>query len=388
MTRSTWTRQHGTAMVNGFAMQLDELGLSRVHLRGLHYRLIDRPKPDGRPYTNTDADWAWLQMHAAKAARWLRYIGFDRIVDHRNDAPQIIEFTPPPQPWGCAYVNTDFQLPTNLKPHSLLSLDAAQPNHLMLVGEKSSLRGVLDNIAFRYSADLYLPTGEMSDTMAHTMAASSVDDNRPMKVFYISDCDPSGWQMPISLARKLQALKVIEFPDMEFAVYRVGLLPEQVRMHGLPSTPLKDTERRADKWLEAMGCEQTEIDAMLALRPELLWQIIIDAITPFYDSTLDTRVAAARRDWESRAQAVIDEQTDAAAIADAVGKLERKRIEIEEILDTVRRNKDNFNLPTIPEIPAAQIDQPKPLALCDSRWDFDVQTAILIESRDYRLDNE
>ena len=47
-----------------------ELGLGErtIHLRGLHYMLIGRPKPDGTPYTNTDADWTWLQADAGKAA--------------------------------------------------------------------------------------------------------------------------------------------------------------------------------------------------------------------------------------------------------------------------------------------------------------------------------
>lgn len=39
--------------------------------------------------------------------------------------------------------------------------------------------------------------------------------------------------LPVSLARKLQALNVIEFPGLEFTVYRVGLLPRQVQMYGL-----------------------------------------------------------------------------------------------------------------------------------------------------------
>ena len=39
---------------------------------------------------------------------------------------------------------------------------ADQPYHLVLVGEKSSLRPVLSGVANRYRADLYLPTGEIS----------------------------------------------------------------------------------------------------------------------------------------------------------------------------------------------------------------------------------
>ncbi|HEY3034859.1 MAG TPA: hypothetical protein VGJ54_09390, partial [Streptosporangiaceae bacterium] len=53
------------------------LGDRRIHLRSLHYMVIGRPKPDGTPYRNTDADWLWLQGDAAKAARFLGYIPFD-----------------------------------------------------------------------------------------------------------------------------------------------------------------------------------------------------------------------------------------------------------------------------------------------------------------------
>jgi hypothetical protein len=221
------------------ATALDELGLNRVHLRGLHYRLIDRPKPTGLPYTNTDADWAWLQMHAAKAARWLGYIGFDRIVDHRNTEP-VIRLATPPQPKGCVATDFDVYLPDtdDLTPKATLDdFTGTQPYHLVIVGEKSSLFETLSLIADEYQADLYLPAGEISDTQVYRMAASNVNDNRPMAVFYISDCDPSGWQMPISLARKLQALKLIQFPDMEFKMYRMGLLPEQTRMYGFAINP-------------------------------------------------------------------------------------------------------------------------------------------------------
>jgi hypothetical protein len=46
-------------------------------------------KPNGLPYTNTDADWVWLQENAAKAARWLGYLPFAQIVDNRNTPPVI-----------------------------------------------------------------------------------------------------------------------------------------------------------------------------------------------------------------------------------------------------------------------------------------------------------
>ena len=108
-----------------------------------------------------------------------------------------------------------------------------------------------------------------------------------MVVFYFADCDPAGWQMSISVSRKLQALQALEFGGLDIEVHRVALTPDQVREYGLPSTPLKDTERRADKWTAAMGVEQTEIDALAALQPDVLTQMARDAIAPFFDSTLD-----------------------------------------------------------------------------------------------------
>jgi hypothetical protein len=76
------------------------LGARRIHLRGLHYMVIGRPKPDGTQYTNTDEDWLWLAGKAGKAARWLGYIPFDQIVDQRNAVPAVRKFEPPdPQPY-------------------------------------------------------------------------------------------------------------------------------------------------------------------------------------------------------------------------------------------------------------------------------------------------
>src|SRR5262249_38306305 len=144
-----------------------------------------------------------------------------------------------------------------------------QPYHLVLVGEKSSLRPVLGDVADRFKADLYLPTGEISDTHAHTMAKSAVKDGRPMVVLYFTDCDPAGWQMPISLTRKLQGLKAIKFDELDFEFHHVGLTPDQVRQYNLPSTPLKDTEKRGDKWMANHGVAQTEVDALAALQPDL-----------------------------------------------------------------------------------------------------------------------
>lgn len=62
-----------------------------VHLRGLHYRIVSRKNvprlPDGRVYKNDADSWDWLGF-AAKYARMLGHVPFDRITDERNEAPE------------------------------------------------------------------------------------------------------------------------------------------------------------------------------------------------------------------------------------------------------------------------------------------------------------
>jgi|SRR6516165_10795616 len=77
-----------------FAQQVERfLGpTAKIHLRGLHYRISssgDVRMRNGLPYTNTDQAWEWFQEEPAKAARWLGYVPFDRIIDERNAPPGI-----------------------------------------------------------------------------------------------------------------------------------------------------------------------------------------------------------------------------------------------------------------------------------------------------------
>ncbi len=290
-----------------------------------------------------------------------------------------------------AYLSTelDIEIPDDIEP--ILHTDdfrGVQPYRLVLIGEKSSLEPVLSPVAAGHQADLYLPTGEPSDTMLHQMARTGAADGRPMVVLYFSDCDPSGWQMPVSVGRKLQAFKIQLFPGLEFAVYRVALTPGQVREYDLPSTPLKDTEKRADRWQQAMGVAQTEIDSIAALRPDLLRQIARGAIAPFYDYELDRRVARYRDEWLGRAREMIAASFDldrlAEIRADAEQQLDGMREQVRELNDALRIDVDPDDLPPI-ELPEAETrgvaTHP---ALIDSQWDFAEQCQALIDSKAYR----
>jgi hypothetical protein len=364
------------------------LGDRKIHNRGLHYAILGQPKPDGSQYVSDNDSWEYLEK-ASKCARWLGYIPFDSITDQRNAAP-IVRIFESPDPWPYINVGIDVDLPAaddiipKLGVHDFAGV---QPYKLVMVGEKSSLDVVLGPIAQTYEADLYLPTGDISDTMIYQMARVGADDGRPMVVQYFADADPSGWNMGIVVARKLQALKTLHFPHLEFEVHRAALTVDQVRQYGLPSTPLKESEKRADKWRAAMGVEQTEIDALATLRPDLLEEVARAALAPFYDFDLDHRVHDAKQEWLDAALTVLNSQLDTARLArirsEAAEKLFAMRMQIDELNDALRIDVDDFDLPDI-VVPESELTQGlTPWPLLDSSWSFVEQTAALKASKAY-----
>jgi hypothetical protein len=279
--------------------------------------------------------------------------------------------------------------PGSIEPEAVVEgFEGRQVYRLVIFGEKSSLAEVVGPMAEAYDADLYLPTGEISDTLLHTMARVGAADGRPMVVLCLSDCDPSGWQMPISIARKLQALRTLHFPDLDVQVRRVGLLPDHVREFELPSTPLKATERRADRWRELMGVEQTEIDALAALRPDVLRTLLRDAIEPFYDLTLDDRVESARVQWEAEAQETLEAHLGEDKLDRLRDQAEARLEELEELRDEINdllnaAVGDDFEFPKV-EVPEAEIDsKPDGEPLFDSGDDYADATLKLKASRAY-----
>lgn len=346
--------------------------------RGLHYALLGRRKPDGTVYVNDAKNWRWLDAVASRAARWGGLVPFDRIIDRKNNAPTIRlaeEVGPEPQ---LSHYLDDIDLMPRVW---LADFNTAHPYRIALVAEKSSAADLLEPLSRRYNTDLYAPDGEMTDTMIHRMAQAADADGRPLVVIYFSDCDPSGYQMPISVARKLQAFRDFEFPYLDFRVVQAAMLPEQIIEHKLPSSPLKDKEKRAGAWREAFGVEQTELDSLTSLRPDLFEEIAVEAIERFYDTDLEREVRLIREEWEEQAQAAVD------ALADS-GEQARLRAEAEAAIEALRvqieADFDRVELPDIPEVPESDLDPGEvPNTVIDSADDWRTQTRKLIDRKRY-----
>jgi hypothetical protein len=138
---------------------------------------------------NDDDTWHWLVDTAAKASRWLGYIDFDRITDNRNAGP-IIHRKARVQPRAFLSIGLDVDIPDadDIEPLPVaVGFTARQAFHFVIFGEKSSLEDIVAPIAASYETDLYLPTGEISDTLVYQIAKDAAEDGRPLVMFTLSD---------------------------------------------------------------------------------------------------------------------------------------------------------------------------------------------------------
>jgi hypothetical protein len=278
--------------------------------------------------------------------------------------------------------------PTLLMPYPAIYRSPApeQPYRIILIAEKSSVREELSPVARAVEGQLFLPTGEISDTLVYDIAQAADQDGRPVVIFYFTDFDPGGNQMAVSVARKLQALKTLKFPDLDIRLYPAALTLEQVTRYNLPSTPLKPKEPRAAAWRARFGREQSELDAMLALHPGVLRQIAFDAVAPFWDRTLRERCQEAADQWLAETQARLEASPGYTAASDI---LRQAHALLSAAHEAYQRSLDEARdlLPEIdteiegPEPEVADEDAPEPLF--DSDDDFVTATEKLRERKGY-----
>jgi hypothetical protein len=319
-------------------------------------------------------------------------VPWSNIIDRRSDEPAVHRA---PRRSGEAYgeffagISVPDDIDVTPTP-ALENFGAEQLFALALFSEKSVMSDDLPVLAQRYGGNSYIGGGDQVDRRVWEMARDAARDGRKLILFTVCDCDPGGWHMPIVIARKLQAFAVGEFPGLEFAVVRVGLTPEQVQALNLPSSPLKPTEARADRWHEMMGVEQTELDAAMALKHNAFIAAIEKKILLYFDETLAGRVAAAAREWEEEAEEAVAEMIGEEEIAELQDRYDRARGEIETVNLRLNEIADQVRLPDPPVPPETEMDGKEALRapLIDSDWGFVEGTLRLNASKAYEIEED
>jgi hypothetical protein len=165
---------------------------------------------------------------------------------------------------------------------------------------------------------------------------------------------------------------------------------DQVRRLDLPSTPLKETERRGDRWRSIMQHEQTEIDALAALRPQELRDIALDAIKPFHDRTLKRRAQTASSLWWVAADRLLKAhpryQVAVANISDAHTALEEAAGAFHSAQDAAQTAFEDIELPPV-VAPEPMIDEVAPRPLFTTADDYVTACRRLIDHKEPTTNN-
>jgi hypothetical protein len=231
---------------------------------------------------------------------------------------------------------------------------------------------VLMPLGERFGINVITGTGELSLTHCEALIARARASGRPVRIIYVSDFDPAGENMPVSVARKIEfAIRKAADDWLDVQVRAVALTYDQTIDYRLPRTPIKESDRRGDKFEQRYGEGATELDALEALYPGELSRILIREIERYFDTTLNRRIAAVVRKVEqkiSRVTANVRERH-----RDELDALEVRREEIADEIEAMRERiaamesaLEEQAQPTLDAI-AEQLESEKP-GLDDFDW--------------------
>jgi hypothetical protein len=284
---------------------------SRVHVRLVHYKLISQKTPvlqvDGTPYVNSSDCYNRL-CDAIRDARYLGLIPAHLIVDRRNPEPSInfdsdedvsaeIEINHgavAQSPFG-----RDYHAPGYYLPKARLAQEPSfgQRYHLEIWIEKSTMNEVLLPLEQEYGINVATFIGEVSATACKNLVDRAIESGRPVRILHVTDFDPAGRDMPISAAVKIDFFARQSGVDLDIRLEHVALTPEQCIQYQLPRTPIKVTETRAAGFEAQYGAGATELDALEALYPGALREILVEHVERYRDDDIDKEVEGAIEEY-------------------------------------------------------------------------------------------
>jgi len=323
-----------------FKEMWDKFGGPGSHLRRLHYQIVSQEtpilRPNGEEYLNTQKDWDFLTS-SSKAARYVGLVDVYQLEDHYSPPPICFAEMMPSQGPSVSIDRDDSQyryavalpqfegLPSWLPDTPWYGVDdyvAQQAVHIELWIEKSTMNDVLVPIAERYKLNLVTGKGELSITAAvnalKRMLALKNLSRQTFVILYLSDYDPAGTGMPISVSRKLE---YYQRTDGQLGLLDIRLCPivltaPQVKAFNLPRVPVKETDKRKDNWEILHGEGQVELDALEALYPGKLAEIVEQEILKYYDPSLQSRADKIERqlraDLEEQRKLFLDDEASRA----------------------------------------------------------------------------
>jgi len=270
-----------------FAKIYEEMGKpQQCHIRRVHYWVVSKAykKPDGSKYLNTQNDWSFLIM-SAKYARYANLVPVENMIDKRNPPPIVhAQFWENEVPTDeKERIDADEIIRSIVAKFYCFNPHKTQQYLIELWCEKSTMNDVLEPIAINYGLNLVTGLGELSITAVYNLVERISESEKPVRIFYISDFDPAGECMPVSVARKIEYFIRDQGIKSNVKLKQIMLTKEQCENFKLPRTPIKETERRKAGFEDKHGSGATELDAMEALHPGEMKKIILGKVNPYFN---------------------------------------------------------------------------------------------------------
>ena len=228
-----------------------------------------------------------------------------------NDRPQTVDFD--------EYVYSETAGILSTWGYRINPMDD-QPVPLEMWVEKDALAGIIEPIAAQFSVPLVVARGNASVSFLSEFRYRVLRnrlhhefEDRPTRVLYLGDLDPSGWFMfPHSL---ITLRDEMDLGDLVQHV-RLGLNPEQVEEHNLPQDPtaFKEADANAKRYRAIHGELAVELDA---LHPKVLTALAMEGIEANLD--LDRLAATRQRQEQGRDRLKELAQKARRAVRDALG---------------------------------------------------------------------
>lgn len=293
-----------------------DMGSPKIHGRALNYWMMGRAylPHNGKLYDGSKSAYAYC-VQALGLARYLGMIPYDKIPDHKttfhqnfynwehNDIDELASFT-------LDYEWIENKILDHFKriwyPYQL------QDTVAEVWIEKSSVVSSLKSTMRSYQANYIEGEGDISLTRCWEFTERVVEyymclGIKRFRVFYISDFDPVGLSMPISMARKVEYLiyrtlyeKNIPPNLIDIRVEDIAVTPEQVDEFKLKTTKVpkeKITRKDGTKSSYAVRVKKfsriygvtgvVELEALSQTVPTELGRIVKDRLSKCYDKEID-----------------------------------------------------------------------------------------------------
>jgi hypothetical protein len=207
--------------------------------------------------------------------------------------------------------------------------------------------------------------GEMSETASRNVVGRAADSGKPTRILYVSDFDPKGREMPISVSRKIEfTLRDAEL-DLDITVEPVMLTPGQCEHYSLPRAPIeKRGNGHADRFEEKFGTGAVELDALEAIHPGELAKIINQEVGRYLDPTLSKRVLGKKRPLDRRLAEITEGvhelySDEIRAIGESYERIQTDASELETHADVLWSRISESLIQRAPSISSEDIPRPR-----------------------------